>query len=140
MAFIFKARPKSPHDLVRATKEAILKFETAGGDKKKANEEISKNLIAMKAILYGDGGFMNIFFDVADSDPVPEFVAQLAQEVYSSDLLPLLAQNIQKFEFEARKDVAQIFNNLLRRQIGTRFPTSEYVSTRESILTTLMKG
>ncbi|KAJ3292957.1 mo25 protein [Borealophlyctis nickersoniae] len=95
-----------------------------------ANEEISKNLIAMKTILYGDG----------ESDPVPELVAQLAQEVYNSDLLPLLVGNIAKFEFEAKKDVAQIFNNLLRRQIGTRFPTSEYIGTKEEILVTLING
>ncbi|KAJ3126675.1 Calcium-binding protein 39 [Nowakowskiella sp. JEL0407] len=130
MAFIFRKGPKSPHELVRSTKDAIAKLDSSSGDKKKANEEISKNLVSMKTILYGDG----------ESDPVPEFVAQLAQEVYSADLLPLLAQNIQKFEFEARKDVAQIFNNLLRRKIGTRYPTSEYISTREPVLITLMQG
>lgn len=70
----------------------------------------------MKALLYGDG------------DPLPEVVAQLAQETYSSDLLLVLVQSISKLDFEARKDVAQIFNNLLRRQIGSRWPTVEYLS------------
>lgn len=71
----------------------------------------------MKSLLYGDG------------DPQPEIVAQLSQETYSSDLLLALIQNISKLDFEARKDVAQIFNNLLRRQIGSRWPTVEYLST-----------
>ncbi|KAJ3056826.1 mo25 protein [Rhizophlyctis rosea] len=128
MSFLFKARTRTPGELVRGTKDAVLRLDS--GDRKRANEEISKNLIAMKTILYGDG----------ESEPIPELVAQLSQEVYNTDLLPLLVSNIAKFEFEAKKDVAQIFNNLLRRQIGTRFPTSEYIGTREEILITLING
>ncbi|KAJ3189146.1 Calcium-binding protein 39 [Gaertneriomyces sp. JEL0708] len=128
MSFLFKAKPRTPAELVRGTKDAVFKLDA--GDRKKANEEISKNLIAMKSILYGDG----------ESDPIPEQVAQLSQEVYNNDLLPALVQNISKFEFEAKKDVAQIFNNLLRRQIGTRFPTAEYIGMREEMLVTLIHG
>jgi calcium binding protein 39 len=76
---------------------------------------------------------------VLDSDPVPELVAQLAQEIYKSDLLVLMVQTISKLEFEARKDVTQIFNNLLRRQLGTRFPTVEYICTKEYILHSLIE-
>lgn len=39
---------------------------------------------------------------------------------------------------QAKKDVAQIFNNLLRRQIGTRAPTVEYICTKEEILFSLI--
>ena len=43
--------------------------------------------------------------------------------------------------FQGRKDVVQIFNNLLRRQIGARTPTVEYiVAKRQDILFDLMKG
>ncbi|RWS22914.1 protein Mo25-like isoform X2, partial [Leptotrombidium deliense] len=52
----------------------------------------------------------------------------------------LLINNLPKIEFEAKKDVAQIFNNILRRQIGTRSPTVEYICTKPEILFTLMKG
>lgn len=52
----------------------------------------------------------------------------------------MLIQNLTKLDFEAKKDVAQIFNNLLRRQIGTRSPTVEYVHTRPQILEALVKG
>ena len=41
---------------------------------------------------------------------------------------------------QAKKDVAQIFNNLLRRQIGTRFPTAEYIATKPELLKNLVKG
>ncbi|KAJ3282926.1 hypothetical protein HDU79_009549 [Rhizoclosmatium sp. JEL0117] len=126
--FGFNRAKRTPLDLVKGTKEYIAKL--SQGDKRKANEEISKNLVAMKGILYGDGV----------SDPSPELVAQLSHEIYNNDILPLLIGNIWKLEFEAKKDVSQIFNNLLRRQIGTRFPTAEYVSARPEILRMLMEG
>ena len=88
---------------------------------------MSKNLQQIKAILYGDGGAHNwscatakVISPSDGADPLPELVAQLAQETYSTDLLHHLVTNIARFEFESRKDVVQIFNNLLRRQIGSR--------------------
>ena len=42
--------------------------------------------------------------------------------------------------YQAKKDVAQIFNNILRRQIGTRSPTVEYICTKKEILFTLVEG
>ncbi|RCH78231.1 mo25 protein, partial [Rhizopus stolonifer] len=107
---------------------AVNKLE--GQDKRKATEEVSKYLVLIKNILYGED----------DHDPSPDLVAQLAQEVYKTDLLQSLILNIQKFEFEAKKDVAQIFNNLLRRQIGSRWPTVEYICGREDILFNLLRG
>jgi hypothetical protein len=41
---------------------------------------------------------------------------------------------------QARKDVAQIFNILLRRQIGTRWPTVEYLSTKDEVVFAALKG
>ena len=98
--------------------------------KRKAVEEISKTLCQIKTILFGDG----------DADPQPELVAQLAQEVYSHDVLQLLVAHIAKFEFEAKKDVSQIFNVLLRRQIGSRSPTVEYLATRPEVLFVALRG
>jgi calcium binding protein 39 len=73
-------------------------------------------------------------------EPVPELFAQLAQETYSTDLLHLLVVHIARFDFEARKDVVQIFNNLLRRQIGTRWPTVEYISGKREVLFAALGG
>lgn len=42
--------------------------------------------------------------------------------------------------WQGKKDVAQIFNNILRRQIGTRTPTVEYICTQQNILFMLLKG
>jgi len=42
--------------------------------------------------------------------------------------------------FQGKKDVAQIFNNILRRHIGSRTPTVEYICTKPEILFTLIAG
>ena len=55
-------------------------------------------------------------------------------------MLLLLVNNIGRFEFEARKDVTQIFNNLLRRQIGSRWPTVEYLSSRSDVIFAALDG
>jgi hypothetical protein len=88
-----------------------------------ASEELSKLLVQMKAVLNGDGGpsarsparrrclhsppleadELTSMLVVAEYEPIPEAVAQLAQEVYASDLLHLLVLNIWRFEFEASR-------------------------------------
>lgn len=76
-----------------------------------------------------------------DSDPPsPELIAQLAQDVYACDLLKLLVSNLWRCEFEARKDVVAIFNSLLRRQIGTRWPTVDYLGAREEVIFATLQG
>ncbi|KAJ1563214.1 hypothetical protein HK405_004699 [Cladochytrium tenue] len=117
-----KPKARSPSDIVRATRDAVLKFDT--GDRRKLNEEISKNLVAMKVILYGEG----------ESEPSPEQVTQLFHEINNGDILPLFIKHIGKFDFEAKKDVAQIFNNLLRRQVGSRYPIAEFMGNRPELL------
>ncbi|EJT99608.1 mo25 protein [Dacryopinax primogenitus] len=128
----FKSRSRGPSDVVRSLKDAVARVDgtPAGSDgRRRASEDVSKWLGAMKGILIG-----------ADGEPSPELVAQLAQEVYSSDLLLSLVTSIAKFDFEARKDVAQIFNNLLRRQIGSRWPTVDYLSSRQDVVFATLEG
>ena len=54
--------------------------------------------------------------------------------------LPSLPSLCQLRVAQAKKDVAQVFNNILRRQIGTRSPTVEYICTKKEILFTLVRG
>lgn len=109
----------------------VLEKEPAASRKSdKALEEVAKQLSAMKTILYGTG----------DQAPVSEAVAQLAQETYNSDVFQLLLLHLHRLDFESKKDVAQIFNNILRRQIGTRSPTVEYIFAKDEILFMLVKG
>lgn len=52
----------------------------------------------------------------------------------------MLIENLQKIDFEGKKDVALIFNNILRRQIGQRYPTVEYILMKPPIVFTLIAG
>ena len=84
--------------------------------------------------------YPTVILNKQNKEPAPELIAQLAQETYNTDLLFVLVQNIPRFEFEARKDVVQIFNNLLRRQIGSRWPTVEYLSGKHDVIFAALAG
>jgi hypothetical protein len=88
-----------------------------------AVDEIAKNLQAMKVILYGDGvegadgrrGRRAVFDacgGAGETEPVADMVAQLAQEVYNSDLLQTLIPRLGKVDFEVRRGASQ------RRRLG----------------------
>ncbi|KAF5346455.1 hypothetical protein D9756_010022 [Leucocoprinus leucothites] len=128
----FKSKPRTPPDLVRGLRDSIGRLESSapGGEtRRKASEDLSKNLQQIKGILHGDTG-----------DTPPELTAQLSQEFYNSNLLYLLLLHISRLEFEARKDVVQIFNNLLRRQIGSRWPTVDHIAGRPDIIFAALAG
>lgn len=93
----------------------------------KAVEEISKNLSSLRSLL-------------SDAEHGPETAVIVANEVYATDLLPVVIQHLNKIDFEARKDAVYIFGNLLRRQVGSRFPTVEYMSRSPATLESLVKG
>lgn len=129
---LFGSRHKNPQELVRSLRDGLLTLQESKDDKKftKALEDTSKCLATMKNMLYG----------TADQEPQTEVTAQLAQEMYNNNMLLLLIQNLAKIDFEGKKDVAHIFNNLLRRQIGARHPTVEHICSHNEILFTLMRG
>lgn len=136
---------------------------------KKINEDITKALQLMKSILSGSSlptiqdssipttgsngpedsqpmstngalGAINSSSSSSASSSSPEVVAQLAQEIYNQDLLKIFLLQMRRFEFESRKDVVNIFNLILRRQIGTRWPTVDYLANREEIIWIALKG
>uniref|UniRef100_A0A1I7UQ94 Calcium-binding protein 39 n=2 Tax=Caenorhabditis tropicalis TaxID=1561998 RepID=A0A1I7UQ94_9PELO len=146
MPLLFGKSHKTPADVVRTLREVLIildklpppRLDKDGNvvtDKKydKALEEVSKNVAMIKAFIYGSDA------SEPSGDHVVQ-VAQLAQEVYNANVLPMLIKMLPKFEFECKKDVGQIFNNLLRRQIGTRSPTVEYLGARPEILIQLVQG
>lgn len=142
---LFGKSSKSPYELVKTLQEALLIIEK--GDSKKldkASEDVSKSLMAIKNMLYGTQDQQHHqqhhHHHHANESQTDIAVAQLAQEIYNSNLLFTLINNLSKIEFEAKKDVAQIFNNILRRQIGTRSPTVEYICTKPGIIFNLIRG
>lgn len=133
---LFGSSKKTPAELTKIAKDCLQTIQShdteSAGSKKydKALEELAKTLNAMKIILYGSG----------DQGPVTEQVAQLAQEIYTLDIFLDLLRELHKLDFESKKDVAQIFNSVLRRQIGTRSPTVEYILGNSEIMRILVKG
>eukprot|EP00013_Stygamoeba_regulata_P029043 CAMPEP_0177655236 /NCGR_PEP_ID=MMETSP0447-20121125/14837_1 /TAXON_ID=0 /ORGANISM="Stygamoeba regulata, Strain BSH-02190019" /LENGTH=337 /DNA_ID=CAMNT_0019159097 /DNA_START=17 /DNA_END=1030 /DNA_ORIENTATION=+ len=106
MAFLFGKKGKSPADLVKSTKEAFSTLEKGSNrGVPKAVTSLSGFLADMKLILYGD--FQN--------EPVPEQSQELAAQILAAGLIPMFVNNLTELEFEAKKDVASIVNNLLRR-------------------------
>lgn len=111
----------------------------------------------MKQLLFGN-----------ESDQQSDIVlAQLSQEMYNTGLILSLLRNLHRIDFEGKKsiwfwpnfylissknlskifaiflgkkDAVQIFNSILRRQIGTRTPTVEYICTKPDIIFTLCRG
>ncbi|KAI6191892.1 hypothetical protein M3Y97_00276800 [Aphelenchoides bicaudatus] len=128
---LFGTKSKSsPSEIVKNLREALLIIERGDKKSEKAIEEVNRYLQSIKLIIYGG----------ENQEPHTEQVAQLAQETYNANILPLLIKNLGRLEFESKKDVGLIFNNLLRRQIGTRSPTVEYLCARPEILLALVKG
>jgi len=129
MSFFFRSnKVRSPQDLVKGCKEAIQRLDTT--EKRKASDDVSRSMLSIKTVLIGD----------ADTEPLADQVALLAQEAYSADLLRLLAINMWRFDFEARKDATNIFTALVRRQIGSKYPTVEHLRVRPDVLFSLLHG
>eukprot|EP00088_Acartia_fossae_P061012 TRINITY_DN7322_c0_g2_i1.p1 TRINITY_DN7322_c0_g2~~TRINITY_DN7322_c0_g2_i1.p1 ORF type:complete len:340 (-),score=72.30 TRINITY_DN7322_c0_g2_i1:205-1224(-) len=129
---LFGKGTKSPTEVVKVLKDGLLTLQKGGEQKKqeKAQEDVSKQFHYITSIMYGN-----------ESEQQSDILmAQLSQEIYNTGLLLILLRNLHKIDFEGKKDAAQIFNNILRRQIGTRTPTVEYIISTPEILFTLCKG
>ncbi|KAL7669188.1 hypothetical protein ACOME3_009854 [Neoechinorhynchus agilis] len=126
---LFKGRQK-PADVVRSLRDNLHVLEKGGKNIDKAHDEISKHLTTIKGMLYG----------TPEQDPQSELIATLAQEIYASNLLLTLITNLTRVSFEDKKEMANIFNNMLRRQIGKVYPTVDYIMAHKQILQTLIRG
>lgn len=130
MAFLFKRNPKTPPDLVRSLNEQLGKLDFSS-DLKKHQDECLRYLKQVKHVLHGD----------EETEPQPEAISVLAQEVYASDTLYLLIHHLRKLDFDLRKDVVVMFLALLRRRVGNDSPTVEYLlHARPEVLVMLMRG
>ncbi|XP_071838100.1 calcium-binding protein 39-like [Apostichopus japonicus] len=126
-------KSKGSSEWVKSLTEGIQNIEAAGTDikkKEKRMEEVSKCLAGIKNVLYGSG----------DQEPQVDNVTKLALEIYETDTIFFMVSNLKKVDFEAKKDVAQIYNNLMRRVIGIRYPTVEHITNRPETLILLVEG
>jgi len=127
---LFGSKKKDPASLVKSIKEQLQLMDKSPNKNDKVSEEVTKQLNAVKIILIGD----------PENEPNPELGNQISTEVLSLDLIPLMVSQLGKLDFEARKDVAAIFGNLLRKTVGSRQPTVEYLCKNSNILSTLIAG
>lgn len=77
-------------------------------------------------MLYGD----------AENEPKEADMNKLVEEIFHTNLLLELI-NMKRFEFEARKDVAQVYNFVLRQK---KVQAVEYVKAHPEILRMLVDG
>lgn len=114
-----------PSQLVNNCKKglSILAEDTSGLDeskrdkvaakKAKAREEMTETLAAMKFTLYGDTE------NQADKEKINKLVPKMLRPSEDGDvrgLLSHLVYNIRSLDFESKKDVAAIFNYIIRRE------------------------
>lgn len=127
-SFFKQFKLKTPQELVRVTKDALLALDTKTvADVRlldKALEEVDKNLVAMKHMLIGEG----------DVEPNPEHVSQLTVEVCKDDFLELLVQKMPTLGWEARKDTVHIWCTLLRQKVGSTNSGLEYIQAHPELL------
>eukprot|EP00037_Helgoeca_nana_P014637 m.136717 g.136717 ORF g.136717 m.136717 type:complete len:332 (+) comp22643_c0_seq1:298-1293(+) len=127
MATLKSVKAKSPDDLVLKTVTLLQKADS--GDKKKA-KELADCLEATKNTLYG----------VAGAQANPDHLTQIANAAYKLKLILLMIEKLEFVEFEAKKDIVQIFNKLLRRDFGQRNPTVDHIAENKDIIRLLVEG
>ncbi|KAJ0407280.1 hypothetical protein ATCC90586_003138 [Pythium insidiosum] len=128
MTSIFKRR-KNPEQLVKLLKEALA---TPSAPPKTGKDglpicELTKRLNQMKLLLYGDG----------DQDAKPEKCAQLSELLMASELIPRLIRDLATLPFEARKHFAQVYCNLVRRNLSGFVV---YLDRNADVLSVLVAG
>lgn len=143
------AKQKSPSDLVKAFIDNATKLGSlsnaanntgagepplGGPEMKRLNEEITKALRGMKAML------SNTDHGSGNSDPHIDPATELSQLIFQHGLLKLLLQTMPRMDFEAKKDGGTLFGLLLRRQVGVRYPGVDYVCREKSLVEMTLRG
>lgn len=120
---------KTPQQLVQNLSSVLAQLvkehnEQANPKKlEKINDDVTKYLLNTKHALMGTPG----------QEPQLEMIVQLSDEIHKNDIILQLIRCLRYIDFEGKKYTSQILSNLLKRQIGTRYPTVEYIlQTNES--------
>ncbi|CAI7626235.1 unnamed protein product [Penicillium pancosmium] len=136
MAFFFnRGRSRQPAEVVRSTKELLLRVQEAPNTPK-ADEELAKQLGQMKVIVQG----------TQEISTSPDQVHALIQATLQEDLLYDLSRSIHLLPFEARKDTQTIFSHILRFRPTSYAPDKDppvisyIVHHRPEILIELCRG
>jgi calcium binding protein 39 len=126
-------RKKTPDKLVRICLQLLTEPCAEGpsgdaADPEKEVQSLCKRLSQLKGILYGTG-------DRAEVEE--EKARELSTSVQSSGLMIILVDKLSSIPFEARKDAAAIFNNLMHKDT---MAFSAYVLQHFPTVLTLIDG
>lgn len=103
MAFLFR-RQRSAQDMVRSSKDLLLKLGGDDGQAARVEEELARTIAQIKTTLQG----------TPELEADPQQVYQLVSAILAESLLPMLVDNIHRLPFEARKDTQTIISNVFR--------------------------
>lgn len=132
----YRTKAKTPRDFVKAIKYHLARYNDSKDQNKSLSKiagEMAKPVSALKTLT------LQSEEDVLKGDY--ELQMFLIKEIYESDLLEILVEEIEKFPFEARKDAVIIFNSLLRRQIppNRQIVAENLRDNRRALLKTLLE-
>mmetsp|Transcript_5049 Transcript_5049/g.14100 ORF Transcript_5049/g.14100 Transcript_5049/m.14100 type:complete len:221 (+) Transcript_5049:166-828(+) len=134
MAFLLgkKHKHRAPEELVRATHDSLQQLidQSDSNSRDKALEKLSKFLVEMKLEMLGDG----------EEQPQRDVQQALAAEVCRQGLMMILCAKLPQLEFEARKDAAMVFGQVLRTEQNGKLLGLEYVKAHQQILSTVIRG
>jgi len=125
-----KPSTKQPAELVKNLRDALLSTSLTP---EKQQKETTKYIGHMRTLIaasvpppVGDGD------DGAPPPPVDpaaeNLVVILGNDICDSGLLSIIIQNLNKFDFEAKKDVVYVVNHLVRRKSSARYPTVDFLA------------
>lgn len=137
---ISKPDPKVASDLVSAAVHAVEQLAAcaaqsaagtaASSEQQPFIEELSRLFSSMKLLLYGE----------PDSPPDKQVAQELACKVLQTELLYLLPPQLPILDFECRKDITQVFSNLLRKQVDGQHITVVWLEAHPDTLDILLRG
>ncbi|KAJ9667924.1 Hym1p [Coniosporium apollinis] len=136
MAFLFgRNRQRGNAELVKSTKELMQKLLLEEKPSPRVEEDLARNLAQMKTTLQG----------TPEIEVSPEQVYQLVNLLLQEDLLFLLAKDMHRLPFEARKDTQVIFSNAFRykhpgNNAAEPLALHHIISNRPEIIIALCNG
>lgn len=123
---------RTPEELVKITKEQLQALsDLSDAQREKILERLSRYLAELKIYLIGDG----------EEQPVKEIVKIVAVEACRAGLPMLMGAKLPQLDFEARKDAAAVFCQILRvQQTDGSFMVVDYIKGHQQVLSTIMNG
>jgi len=129
---IFGKKKRTPEQLVADAQEALVASGSEDAkEAEKGAEALAARLAELKLSLYGE-------VDKESAPPAEETTKAVAEAFVATGCMQQLLARLGDIPFEARKDVSQIFNNLMRNNHANF--AEGYVSEHKELVGTLVDG